>query len=332
VNNTKEKKFDLFAFLYKYGTILVIVATILFFSITLDNFLNFTNITNILRSISIVALIALAVTISLTIDGFDLSVGATAGFASVIAAKFMVIWDMGPVLAIIVPLIVGALIGAINAFLIIKMKIPDLLTTLSMMFLLTGVSITFQNGSAIYNYMPLPNNAGIAPGLMSEAYLFIGRGELLGLPVPVIIMLVVVILIHIFLNQTKYGRFLYMIGGNEEAAKLSGIPVSKYKLIAYMLSGLIASLGGLVLGARLGSGEVDAGGPYLMDAVAAAFIGFSIFGAGKPNAFGTLLGALLMGTLLNGLIMMDFPYYSQDIVKGVVLILALTLTYYKQRR
>jgi simple sugar transport system permease protein len=332
VNNTKEKKFDLFAFLYKYGTILVIVATILFFSITLDNFLNFTNITNILRSISIVALIALAVTISLTIDGFDLSVGATAGFASVIAAKFMVIWNMGPVIAIIVPLLVGALIGAINAFLIIKVKIPDLLTTLSMMFLLTGVSITFQSGSAIYNYMPLPNNAGIAPGLMRDAYLFIGRGELFGLPVPVIIMLAVVILVHIFLNQTKYGRFLYMIGGNEEAAKLSGIPVSKYKLIAYMLSGLIAALGGLVLGARLGSGEVDAGGPYLMDAVAAAYIGFSVFGAGKPNAFGTLLGALLMGTLLNGLIMMDFPYYSQDIVKGIVLILALTLTYYRQRR
>lgn len=244
----------------------------------------------------------------------------------------MVIWGMGPVPAIIVPLIVGALIGAINAFLIIKMKIPDLLTTLSMMFLLTGISITFQSGSAIYNYMPLPNNAGIAPGIMSEAYLFIGRGELFHIPVPVIIMLSVVILVHIFLNLTKYGRFLYMIGGNEEAARLSGINTNKYKLIAYMLSGLIAALGGLVLGARLGSGEVDAGSPYLMDAVAAAYIGFSVFGAGKPNAFGTLLGALLMGTLLNGLIMMDFPYYSQDIVKGIVLILALTLTYYRQKK
>jgi simple sugar transport system permease protein len=200
-----------------------------------------------------------------------------------------------------------------------------------MMFLLTGISITFQNGSAIYNFMPLPNLGGIAPGTMSKAFLYIGQGKILNIPVPVIIMLVVAILAHLFLNQTKYGRYLYMIGSNEEAAKLSGIPINRYKLIAYMMSGFIAALGGLVLGARLGSGEVNAGAPYLMDAVAAAYIGFSVFGIGKPNAFGTLIGALLMGVLLNGLIMMDFPYYSQDIVKGIVLVLALSLTYYKRK-
>ncbi len=330
-NKIGEKKFDLFKFSYKYGTIIVIIAAILFFTLTLENFMNFNNMTNIFRSVSIVALIALAITMSLTIDGFDLSVGAIAGFASVIAAKFMVIWEMGPVPAIIVPLIVGVLIGCINAFFIIKMNIPDMLITLSMMFLLTGISITFQDGSAIYNFMPLPNNAGIASGTMSKAFLYIGQGKIFSIPVPVIIMLVVAILAHIFLNQTRYGRYLYMIGGNEEAAKLSGIPINKYKLIAYMMSGFIAAIGGLVLGARLGSGEVNAGGPYLMDAVAAAFIGFSVFGIGKPNAFGTLFGALLMGILLNGLIMMDFPYYSQDIVKGIVLILALSLTYYRRR-
>jgi simple sugar transport system permease protein len=166
---------------------------------------------------------------------------------------------------------------------------------------------------------------------MSKAFLYIGQGKILNIPVPVIIMLVVAILAHLFLNQTKYGRYLYMIGSNEEAAKLSGIPINRYKLIAYMMSGFIAALGGLVLGARLGSGEVNAGAPYLMDAVAAAYIGFSVFGIGKPNAFGTLIGALLMGVLLNGLIMMDFPYYSQDIVKGIVLVLALSLTYYKRK-
>jgi simple sugar transport system permease protein len=166
---------------------------------------------------------------------------------------------------------------------------------------------------------------------MSDAFLYIGQGKLGGIPVPVIIMLVVVILVHIFLNYTKHGRYLYMVGGNEEAAKLSGIPVNKYKLLAYLVSGFLAALAGLVLGARLGSGEVNAGASYLMDAVAAAYVGFSVLGIGKPNAFGTLLGALLMGILLNGLIMMDFPYYSQDIVKGIVLILGLGLTYYKRK-
>jgi len=329
--NEPKQKIDLFQFFYKYGTILVTVLAVLFFSIRLENFMNFNNITNIFRSVSIVGLIALAITMALTVDGFDLSVGAVAGFASVIAAKIMVIWEMSPFWAITIPLLVGVIVGMVNAFLIIKVGISDMLTTLSMMFLLTGISITFQNGTAIYNYMPLPDNAGIAPGMMDPIYLFIGQGKVFGIPFPVILMLTVVIIVHVFLNYTKYGRYLYMVGGNEEAAKLSGIPTNKYRLLAYIFSGFIAALGGLVLGARLGSGEVDAGGSYLMDAVAAAFIGFSVLGIGKANAFGTLLGALLMGILLNGLIMMDFPYYSQDIVKGIVLIVALGLTYYRKK-
>lgn len=338
-NSIKTKKgFDIFEFMYKYGTLVVTALVILFFALTLNNFMSLKNMTNIFRSVSIVAMIALAITLSLTVNGFDLSVGATAGFASVIAAKMMVIWDMPALPAIIIPLMVGVLIGSVNSFLIIKVGISDMLTTLSMMFVLTGISITFQDGSAIYNYMPLPNMGGIAEGLMKPAFLFIGQGEIVlsaandvTIPVPIIIMLVVAVIVHVFLKYTKYGRHLYMVGGNAEAARLSGVPVNKYKWLAYVLSGFIASLGGLILGARLGSGEVDAGATYLMDSVAAAYIGYSVLGIGKPNSLGTLLGALLMGILLNGLIMMDFPYYSQDIVKGIVLIFALSLTYYKRK-
>ncbi len=326
----ETKKLDIFGFFYKYGTILVTIGALAYFSLTLDNFLNFNNVTNIFRSVAIVALIGLAITLSLTIDGFDLSVAAIAGFAGVIAAKFMVIWGYGAVWAVIVPLLMGILIGLVNAFLIIKIGIQDMLATLSMMFLLTGISVTFQDGSAIYNFMPIPGG-GIAEHTMSKAFLAIGQGKWLGVPIPVYIMLTVVLLVHIFLNDTKYGRYLYMIGGNQEAAKLSGIPINRYKLIAYVMSGFLSALAGIVLAARLGSGEVDAGGPYLMDGVAAAFVGFSVLGTGKPNAFGTLLGALLMGILLNGLVMMSFPYYSQDIVKGIVLLLALGLTYYKMK-
>ncbi len=332
MENKEAVNFDLFGFLYKYGTIIVTIFAVMYFSLTLDNFLNFNNITNVFRSVSIVALIALAITVSLTINGFDLAVGATAGFAAVIAAKMMVIWGYGALPAVIVPLIVGMLIGALNAFLIIKIGIQDMLATLSMMFVLTGISITFQDGSAIYNYMPLPDGGGIAEHTISEAFLYIGQGKLFGIPIPVYIMLFIAVLVHIFLDYTKYGRYLYMIGGNCEAAKLSGISINRYKFIAYVLSGFLAALAGIVLASRLGSGEVDAGAPYLMDGVAAAFVGFSVLGKGKPNAFGTLLGALLMGILLNGLIMMDFPYYSQDIIKGVVLLLALGLTYYKMKK
>lgn len=327
---SNAKKFDFFQFLYKYGTILVTVGVLLFFSIRLENFMNFRNVTNIFRSVSIVAMMAMAMTISLTVDGFDLSVGAIAGFSSVIAAKMMVLWELPTWMAIATPLLVGVLIGIVNAFLIIKVGITDMLTTLSMMFVLTGISITFQDGTAIYNFMPIPGG-GIAPGMMADAYLWIGRGVVGGIPVPVIIMIIFAIAIYIFLEFTKYGRHLYMVGGNREAARLSGIPVDKYRMLAYILSGFIAAAGGLILGARIGSGEVNAGASFLMDAVAAAYIGYSLLGIGKPNAFGTLLGALLMGIMLNGLIMMNFPYYSQDIVKGLVLIFALSLTYYKRK-
>ena len=332
MKNNTNTKIDLFGFFYKYGTIVVIALAVLYFSVTLENFMNFANITNVFRSVSIVALIALAITVSLTIDGLDISVAAIAGFAGVIAAKFMIIWGYGTTWTIVVPLLMGMLIGSINAFLIIKIGIQDLLATLSMMFLLTGISVTFQDGSAIYNFMPLPNGGGIAEYTFSPEFLFIGQGVLFNIPVPVHIMIIVAVLVHIFLAYTKHGRYLYMIGGNSEAAKLPGIPINRYRYFAYVLSGFLSALAGVVLASRLGSGEVNAGGPYLMDSVAAAFVGFSVLGTGKPNAYGTLLGALLMGVLLNGLIMMDFPYYSQDIIKGVVLLLALGLTYYKMKK
>lgn len=325
-----NRKFDVFGFLYKYGTIIVTIMAIVYFSVSIEHWFTFGNVTNIFRSVSIVCLIALAMTMSLTVDGFDLSTAATASFAAVIAAKIMIIWELHPLLAVLLPIAVGCMIGLVNSFLIIKLGISDMLATLSMMFVITGVSITFQQGSAIYNYMPMLEG-GVAPGLMSEGFKAIGQKELFEIPIPVFIMLAVAILVHVFLNWTKYGRFLYMTGGNVEAARLSGIPTSKYRTLAYVLSGAIAALAGVVLCARLGSGEVDSAGPYLMDAVAAAYIGFSVLGAGKPNAFGTLLGALLVGILMNGLVMMSFPYYSQNIVKGVVLILGLGLTYYKKK-
>jgi simple sugar transport system permease protein len=124
---------------------------------------------------------------------------------------------------------------------------------------------------------------------------------------------------------------MYMIGGNPEAAKLSGIAVGRYRLVAYLISALFAGIGGIILGARVMTAEVNSGGGYLMEAVAAAFIGYSVFGAGKPNAFGTLAGAVLIGILTNGLVMMAVPYYAMDIVKGAVLALALAITYYKRK-
>jgi len=169
-------------------------------------------------------------------------------------------------------------------------------------------------------------DGSFATGKISALFAKIGQ-----VPWIIVIMLIVVAVVHVFLNYTKHGRYMYVIGGNIEAAKLSGIAVNKYRVLAYILSAGFAAIGGIILASRVMTAEVNAGAPYLMDAVAAAFIGFSVAGAGKPNAFGTFIGAILIGILQNGLVMMSVPYYAMDIVKGTVLAFALALTYYKKK-
>lgn len=150
-------------------------------------------------------------------------------------------------------------------------------------------------------------------------------------PVIVLIMLAVTVAVQLFLSLTKHGRRMYAIGGNPEAARLSGIRTVRYRVAAYVISSWLAALGGILLASRIGSSQVNAGGGYLMDAVAAAYIGFSLAGAGKPNALGTLIGAVLLGVLQNGLVMLSVPYYAMDIIKGLVLALALAITYIQKR-
>ncbi len=322
----KSSKTTLSDFTYKYGAIIVIVAVFAFFSIIDPNFLTYDNLTSILRAISIVTLVAIGVTFSLIVDGFDLSVGSTVSLTTVVAASLMVWYELPLAVVLVVPVLLGIAIGVINAFLIVKVRIPDLLATLGVMYIIGGVHRTYTQGYSIYNNMPLPDGT-TAPGKFTESFLWIGQGELLGIPVPVVIMVAAVVLVHIFLNYTRWGRMMYVTGGNLEAARLSGIRVNKVKLAAYILSGSFAAMGGILFAARVGTGQVDAGAPLLMEAVAAVFVGFSVFGAGKPNVIGTFFGAVLIGVLLNGLTMLNLPYYAFDIVKGVVLVFALAVTF-----
>jgi simple sugar transport system permease protein len=220
----------------------------------------------------------------------------------------------------------GAVIGLLNSLLIVKLRIPDLLATLAVMYLVGGIHKTISKGYSIYNNMPMADGTK-APGKFSEAFLWIGKGKLLGIPFPVILMLLAVIAVHLFLNYTRWGRQMYITGGNKEAARLSGIRVNRVRLLAYVLSGAFAGVAGILFTSRVGSGQIDAGAPLLMEAVAAVFVGFSVLGAGKPNVIGTFFGAVLIGVLLNGLTMLNMPYYAFDIVKGCVLILALAITF-----
>ncbi|MBW5811160.1 ABC transporter permease [Yersinia kristensenii] len=317
---------QLFDFLYKWGMLLTVVALIALFGLASDNFLDPNNIINILRSIAIVTVIAIGVSISLSVGGFDLSVGSTASLANAIVVSLFVWYGFGTTGAIILTLLICTLVGLFNAFLIVVLKIPDMLATLASLFVIQGVAMTYSYGGSITQNMLLPSG-DMAEGVIPEMFSALGQ-----VPVIVIIMLAVTIVVQLYLSLTKHGRRMYAIGGNPEAARLAGIRTLRYRVLAYVFSSLLAALGGILLASRIGSSQVNAGGGYLMDAVAAAYIGFSLAGSGKPNAFGTLIGAVILGVLQNGLVMLSVPYYAMDIIKGGVLALALALTYIHQKR
>ena len=325
-SENKKNKNSIIEFISKWGTVITIVFLVaLFGALMPTTFLTMSNMTTILRGISIVTVIAIGVTISLTVNGFDLSVGSTATFATSLVMTMFVWYGMSTFTSIGLALLVALVVAAVNSFLIVKLRVPDMLATLASMFIFQGVAMTYSGGGSVSQNMARLDGT-ITTGKVPELFSKIGQA-----PWIILIMLVIVLLVHIFLTYTKHGRYMYAVGGNLEAARLSGIPVEKYRALAYFLSTLFASMGGIMIAARVGSAQINAGAGYLMPAVAAAYIGFSFAGSGKANAIGTLVGALLVGILENGLVMMSVPYYSLDIVKGAVLAIALASTYFRKK-
>lgn len=314
--------------IFKYGAIVTIIAVVAFFSVVNEHFFTYSNLSDILRSISIVTFLALGVTFSLVVDGFDVSVGSTTSLATIAAASMLVLHRQELLVTLLVPLLCGVAVGLINAFLVVKLRLPDLLATLAVMYVVNGIQLTYSKGYTIYEGMPAA--VGEQTGKFIPSFKYIGQGELFGIPIPVVLMLAFVAVSYLFLEFTTFGRRMYMVGGNPEAANLFGIPVGGYRLLAYVISGLLAAVGGIVLAGRIGTGQVSAGAPLLMDAVAAAYIGYALFGEKRPSVIGTLLGSLLIGVLLNGLTMMNVPYFAQDIVKGSILIVALTFSFVRK--
>jgi len=322
-----QKSSTFLDFAIKYGFLALMVGLIVFFSVTAEGFMSPFSAVFILQSVAITGILALGVTATLVVDGFDLSIGAVATSALMLSAYVMVVWEMSAFWAVALSLGMGAAVGAVNGFMIVKFKVPDLLATLGMMFLLLGAQRIPTEGRSVSTGMALPDGS-IANGTFSDLFLMLGRhriGDLV--PLSVVFLVAGAILIWMFLELTRHGRLMYAIGSNAQAASLAGTNVNRYKIVAYMISGTMASLGGILLSARLGRGDVASGNNLLLDAVAAALIGFAVLGAGKPNAFGTAIGALFVGILLQGLTMLNAPYYTQDFIKGAVLVVALVFTF-----
>ena len=320
----------------RYGFLLLLAGLIVYFSVKTNGFASPQSAVFILQSVSITGILALGVTATLVVGGFDLSIGSVATTAMMASSYVMVILGGDALTATMVCLAIGILIGLINGFLIVYTRVPDLLATLGMMFLLLGLQRIPTEGRSIATGMTLPDGS-VATGTFSPAFLALGRQRLDFIlpnlvPVSVVVLLALAVLIWFFLEYTRFGRMMYAVGSNERAAELAGAPVKAYKIFAYVISAVFASIGGILLAARLGRGDIASGNNLLLDAVAAALIGFAVLGAAKPNALGTAVGALFVGVLLQGLTMMNAPYYTQDFIKGGVLVIALVFTFALSRR
>ncbi|EJK81403.1 ABC transporter permease [Agrobacterium rhizogenes] len=310
------------------GAVFILLAALIIgFTAAQPAFINLNNLMSILQAVSVVAILGAGVTVTLAVGGFDLSIGAVAASSVMAASYAMIVWQLDVYATVPLVLSFGAAIGLINAFIIVRLRVPDLLATLSMMFLLSGLQLIPTAGRSISSGLILPNGSKAA-GSYDPQFLLIGRYSLFGIvPVSVVLMILVALVLFVLTERTRVGRLLFATGGNEVATRLAGASTTRLKTLAYVISGTLASLGGIVIAARVGRGDVSSGGSLLMDAVAASLIGFAVLGLRRPNVLGTLVGAVFVGVLLNGLTMLNAPYYTQDFVKGAVLVGALALTY-----
>lgn len=283
-------------------------------SLNSKSFLSQDNIMNVLRQISTNMYLASAMTMVLIAGGIDLSVGSVIALVGVISGTLVTMGLPIP-LVIIICLVIGGICGSINGFIISRTTLPPFIVTFSMMSILRGATYVYTGGTTVR--------------VDNRAFINLGTGYLFGIPFPVLYLLVVLILVFIILNKTRLGRHIYAIGGNQKAAEFSGISVRNVRMFVYIFSGVMASLAGMVLCARSYSGNPVAGNGSEMDAIAACVLGGASMAGGYGYIGGTMIGALIIGLLNNGLNLMRIDSYWQIILKGVVILVAVYVDYVK---
>ena len=294
----------------------------IFTAIKGSSFMSSNNMINILRAMSITTVFGIAATVTMSTDGFDMSMCTLASCSAYVFVSMYLWYGMPLAMAIAVSILVTMLMYQLTMFLILVCKIPDMLATASLMFVHQGLGQWYIGGGAVSTGMRLPNGSAPARTALSESFSAIGRS-----PWIIIIMLLCVLAAYIFLEYTKHGRYMYAMGGNKQAARLSGINVKNYRYLAGMITAVFIAIGGILVASRGRSAQVMNSDGYLMQSLAAVFVGRSVGGAEKPNALGTLVGAMLVSTLENGLTILAVSYYVLPAVKGGVLALALIAAY-----
>ena len=309
--NTDVKKTNIKDVLSRGRIFIIFLALFILMSILRTNsFLNYTNIMNLLKQISVNTILAVGMTLVMTTGCFDLSVGSVVGAVGIVVG--LCAQSNMPIVAIFfVAAAVGAIFGVLNGLAIAIFKIPSFIVTLAMMQIARGVAYIISNGFPVGNF--------------DKSYLVIGQGFFLGLPIPVYIMIIVVFLMWIVMSKTKFGRHVYFVGGNEESSRLCGINVFAIRVISHTLCSILAGLAAIVLTFRVASAMPGAGEGYEMDAIAASVIGGCSLNGGVSNMWGTLIGALILGIISNGMNLLGITTYPQMIIKGVIIFAAVLL-------
>lgn len=304
--------------------LLIMVLAMTFLS---ENFATSDNFFNVLRQVSVNLCISVGMTLVILTGGIDLSVGSVLALSGAVAAGMMknglelqganVFVGFSFLGCIVVALLIGAILGAFNGLMITRFKLPPFVATLGMLTIARGLTMLYTNGFPITG--------------LGESFSFLGTGWLIGVPMPVWVALAVVIFFAFYMKKTRTGRYIFAIGGNEKASLLSGIKVDKVLLLVYTLAGVLSAVAGLLVTARLDSAQPNAGGGYELDAIAAVVIGGTSMSGGKGSIAGTVVGALIIGVLNNGLVLLDVSPFWQQVIKGFVILGAVVLDKYSAK-
>jgi ribose/xylose/arabinose/galactoside ABC-type transport system permease subunit len=298
----------------KLGLSLALLAEVILFAFLSPYFLTADNLLNVSLQISVTAIIAAGMTFVILTAGIDLSVGAIVALTGVISTSLL---KLDAPLALSFPLallggsVVGVLSGLIAGFFIVRFNITPFIVTLALMTIWRGAAFLYTSGRPIWD--------------LPDAFSVLATGRILGIPFPTLLMLVVFLMAHVVLSKTKFGRYVYAVGGNREAARLAGIDTNRILVSVYVISGALSALSGILLAARINSGQPNAGLMYELDVIAAVVVGGTSLFGGRGSVVGTFIGSLLIGVLRNGLNLLNVESYVQQIVVGVVILLAVMM-------
>lgn len=311
----------------KSQSLIALFLLCLFISLLSDKFMTSANLWNVLRQISVNVCISVGMTLVVLMAGIDLSVGSVLGFTAAVCAgllknglafESMDLFVGFTVLgAILVSVLIGLVLGLFNGWVITKFSIPPFVATLAMLTIARGLTMLYTAGIPISN--------------LGNEFEFIGSGWIFGIPVPVWISIFMVLIVIFLTKKTTFGRYIYAIGGNEKAAFLSGININKIKLAVYGIAGMMAAVGGVLVTSRLNSAQPNAGTSYELDSIAAVVIGGTSLSGGIGTVAGTVIGAVIIGVLNNGLVLLDVSPFWQQVVKGFVILLAVIIDKMNQK-